>query len=255
MITTEQYKNISSKYGYVASWAVWEKAGAKPKSNIGNMDVLDLEKNSKVIELLNTNVVMVGLNFSRDVKFDKPFMNFHDSNPSGNDFKIRFAFEDTAYYGAYMTDVIKNLPMVSSKDVLDYLKENPDEKKNQINDFREELRHIGSIRPTIIAFGKDVYDILRNSLETNEYKNLFQITHYSHQISKEKYRKETHQKLNIFPSFSKFCEDSEMEIVKIADTISHFKSQSQDDLFVVQKLKEAIKELLIKIDGLNVPNN
>lgn len=36
---------------------------------------------------------MVELNFSREVSFEEPFMNFHDANPHGNDFKIRYAFE------------------------------------------------------------------------------------------------------------------------------------------------------------------
>ena len=37
MITEELYKKIEEKYGSVASWAYWDKADLKPKSNIGNM--------------------------------------------------------------------------------------------------------------------------------------------------------------------------------------------------------------------------
>src|SRR3989304_6214796 len=111
MISKVLYEKIKTKYGNVASWAVWEEPGTKPKSNMGNMDIFELEKNNNILQTLTTNVVMVGLNISREVKFDKPFMNFHDSRPSANDFKIRYAFKDTQFYGAYMTDIIKNLKM------------------------------------------------------------------------------------------------------------------------------------------------
>lgn len=89
MITNYQYNAIREKYGYVCSWAVWDKADDKPKSNIANLDVFDLDKNPELLEFLRTDVLMVALNFSRDLAFEKPFMNFHDSNPNGQDFKIR----------------------------------------------------------------------------------------------------------------------------------------------------------------------
>jgi hypothetical protein len=133
MITKDQYQSISTKYGHVCSWAVWEKADEKPKSNIAHMDVFDLDKNPDLLKTLRTDVVMVALNFSRDVAFKKPFMNFHDTNPHAQDFKIRYALEGTPFYGAYMTDIIKDFPMLLSKDVLSYLKANPNQVTAQLN--------------------------------------------------------------------------------------------------------------------------
>lgn len=120
----ELYRMIEKKYGDVASWAIWEPAGIEPKSNISVVDILDPNKNEGLFSTIKTNIAMVGLSFSRSVKFNKPFQNFHDSHPYANDFKIRFAFEDSPFYGAYMTDVIKNLEMLSSKDVVAYLNNN-----------------------------------------------------------------------------------------------------------------------------------
>jgi len=122
MITEQFYYDISKRYGKVASWAVWVKAGNKPKSNISDMGIFDVRKNPSTLEILRTDVVMVALNFSRDVEMKDPFLNFHDSNPYGQDYKIRFAFEETDFYGAYMIDIIKDFPTVSSKDVLKFLK-------------------------------------------------------------------------------------------------------------------------------------
>jgi hypothetical protein len=122
MISIELFEKIKIKYGDVASWAVWDDAGIKPKSNMGNMNIFDLHENPDLLEILRNNVVMVGLNFSRPLLPTKPFKNFHDLSPHANDFKIRYAFRNTQFYGAYMTDIIKNLEMKSSNEVRSYLK-------------------------------------------------------------------------------------------------------------------------------------
>ncbi|WP_127470956.1 DUF2972 domain-containing protein [Thiomicrorhabdus aquaedulcis] len=199
MITEQLYNNIAEKYGHVASWAVWAKAGNKPKSNISDMSIFDLKNNPSLLDNLKTDTVMVALNFSRVVNMPEPFLNFHDSNPHGQDYKIRFALDDTDYLGAYMTDIIKDFPMLSSKDVLKHLKQNPHVIKEQINGFREELKFIQSNKPKIIAFGKDTFNILDQNLDKSEYSELIAITHYSHRISKENYQIDTHEKLGITP--------------------------------------------------------
>lgn len=198
MVTKELYNRIAERYGKVASWAIWAKAGSKPKSNVSNMDVFDIRKNPSILEILRTDVVMVALNFAREIEMNDPFLNFHDSNPHGQDYKIRFAFEKTEFYGAYMTDIIKDFPMLSSKDVIKFLKDNPHEISKQINGFREELEFIGSCKPIILAFGRDTYNILKRNMNESEYTDLIALTHYSHQISKENYRIDTHEKLGIY---------------------------------------------------------
>jgi len=197
MIPKFLFDAIAKKYGHVASWAVWAKTGNKPKSNIADMHVLDPMLNPALLETIHTNVVMVALNFSREVSFELPFMNFHDPNPYAQDYKIRYAFEGTSFYGSYMTDIIKDFPMLSSNDVLIHLRDNPSKVRTQIDRFREEITFIKSERPTILAFGKQTYDLLYHGLNRKEYTSLVQLTHYSHQISKENYRKDVLQKLGI----------------------------------------------------------
>jgi hypothetical protein len=197
MISKKLFYKIAKEYGHVASWAVWAKAGNKPKSNIEDMHVLDPALNPSLLETIHTDIVMVALNFSREVGYGIPFMNFHSNYSYAQDYKIRYAFEDTSFYGAYMTDIIKDFPKLLSKEVLIYLRDNPNKIRNQLNRFREEMTFIKSECPTILAFGKQTYELLYCYLNREEYASLVQLTHYSHQISKENYRKDVFKKLGI----------------------------------------------------------
>ena len=58
-------------------WAAWLNEDKKPKSNIGEMDIFDLKMNPNLLDILNPEVVMVGLNFSRQIE-RVDFVNFHD---------------------------------------------------------------------------------------------------------------------------------------------------------------------------------
>lgn len=196
MISNRLYEKIKTKYGDVASWAVWEEPGEKPKSNMGYLNIFNLQKNPSLLETLKNNVVMVGLNFSRPLEPTEPFKNFHDLSPHANDFKIRYVFKDTAFYGAYMTYIIKNTEMKVSRDVRTYLKNNPSVVKENISFLRKELSDIESNQPILLAFGRDTYNLLHENLEKHEYANLIKLTHYSHQISKEEYKEKVLRQIN-----------------------------------------------------------
>jgi hypothetical protein len=184
VISQNQYELIREKHGKYASWAVWVKGSGKPKSDMGDMAIFD---DKLVLPVLRANVLMVGLNLSR-FTISEPFRNFHDPSPSGQDYKIRFAFEDTEYYGAYMTDIIKGVVEVDSKNIPKHLKENPGVLAESLEIFRQELRDLGVVLPLILAFGRIAYDIIKENLPSAEYGKLIRLTHYSHQIGKEKYR-------------------------------------------------------------------
>jgi len=186
MIDIRQFEFIRRKHGSYASWAVWAHVAHKPKSNMGDMSILDLDSNPTLLDVLKNDIIMVGLNISRS--FSEPFRNFHDSNPRANDFKIRYAFNNTKYYGAYMTDIIKCFEMVNSNDVLGHLNAHPALIEENIVKFREELQDLNSKAPTILAFGVGTYKLLNQNLRGDEYSRLIKLTHYSHQIGKEKYR-------------------------------------------------------------------
>ncbi len=188
MIDRERFESVRQKHGTYASWAVWAEPIKTPKSNMGDMTVFDPVSNPALFEALKPNVVMVALNFSRLERNTAPFGNFHDPSPRAQDFKIRHAFRHTPYYGAYMTDIVKNLVMLNSKDVVAHLRVHPQTLSENLESFREELRDLGTKAPVILAFGVTAYTILKKNLRPEEYSKLIKLTHYSHQISKEKYK-------------------------------------------------------------------
>ena len=194
MITKEKFCFIKKKYGRVASWAIWAHENEKPKSNMGDLTVLDPEINKNLLSELNPNVMLVALNFSEDVNH-KPFENFH-AGGKFQDYKIRYAIRDSPYWGGYMTDIIKNQPEKNSDELVKYLKIHPNEVQSNVESFRQELLDIGAVKPTLVAFGKVVYLILKKNL--SEFK-IVKIPHYAHHMSKEKYR-ECVKSLNSNPS-------------------------------------------------------
>ena len=190
MITRVLYDKMLQKYGGIGSWAVWEPQGEKAKSNIGPENIFNFDKNPDLLDDLTNEIIMVGLNLSRSIEEKSPFSNFHDENPRGNDFKIRFAFLDTPYCGAYMTDVLKNVITPDSQSIRSYIRKNPDVIKDHLGKFQQELDDLEAKKPLILAFGKDAFDLLNDYLPKHRYKTIIRLTHYSYQISKENYRKE-----------------------------------------------------------------
>ncbi|MEO8573666.1 MAG: hypothetical protein ABI481_06825 [Pyrinomonadaceae bacterium] len=180
------YLEIARKYGACGSWAIWADVGVTPKSNVGDLTVFDHIKNSELLKRLNPNVVMVELNISRRV--ETTFANFHDGSARSQDYKIRFAFKDTSFYGAYMTDIIKYLSYKDSREVVQYLKINPSVERENVSKSEDEMNDIGASDPLIIAFGNLAFNILDKYLGSR-YK-IVKLTDYSHQIGKENYRKE-----------------------------------------------------------------
>ncbi len=149
-------------------------------------DALDLS-------LLKNDIVMVGLNFSVLRDAPKPFFNFHGKG--GGAFKIRYAFNDSPYYGAYMTDIIKEHEEVDAKKMMQYLKAHPDLAAH-VDKFREELRDLRATAPIILAFGNDADKLLRESLDKSEYRKLIKLTHYSCWISKEGYKEKVFKEVD-----------------------------------------------------------
>ena len=182
----EKFEFIKEKYGPVASWAIWKEVGETPKSNAGDLNILDPKINKNLLSQLRPNVVLVGLNLSRNDGERIPFANFHSSNSYATDFKIRFALSDTKLWGGYMTDIIKEHEELHSQSVVRYLKKNPNVEKQNIEIFLEELKDLGTENRTIIAFGEEVYPILKRNLQ-NEF-NIFKVTHYSAYINEQELR-------------------------------------------------------------------
>jgi hypothetical protein len=193
MISREHYNKIADKYGEFASWAVWAEAGEKPKSSIGDMSVFNQFENPNLLALLNPDVVMVGLNFSRKIEREI-FVNFHDKRPHGQDYKIRYAFMNTEFYGAYMTDIIKDFEEKVSGNVISYLKANKEFEIQNVRLFQQEISDLKSSNPLIIAFGNHVFNILERHFR-NKFR-IVKVPHYSNHISKENYKAVTEKILS-----------------------------------------------------------
>ena len=119
-ISRDRFELVKEKYGLHASWAVWPDIGDTPKSNTGDLSIFD---DPDVVSILNPNIVLVGLNFSKSGVVTNSFQNFHGSG--GGAYKIRYALQGTPLWGAYMTDIIKDFPEEESKNVMSYLNANP----------------------------------------------------------------------------------------------------------------------------------
>lgn len=183
------FEEIKNTYGHMSSWAVWKDKGEKEKSNVGNITIFD---DITILNKLNPNIVFIGLNISSKILL--PFGNFHSRSSTAHDYKIRYATKDTPFYGAYMTDIIKDFEEKASGNVMKYINKNPDFLEENINSFKEELEFIGAVDPILIAFGNDCYKICKKKLNTNK---LFKVPHYSSCITKEQLREEL-EKIKIF---------------------------------------------------------
>lgn len=186
MIDKEKFEFIKTKYGHYSSWAVWAEERNNPKDKVDDISIFDIEKNELVLQKLNLNIILVGLNISR--RIETPLGNFHDPRPGATDFKIRFALNNSPFWGGYMTDIIKDFEQKASGKMMTYLRENKRFEEENIETFREELSDLGVDDPTIVTFGNDAHKILKQNLE-NDYK-VYKIPHYAKYISKENYREE-----------------------------------------------------------------
>ena len=56
-LTEKQFKLIKSKYQYLSSWAIWAEEGETPKSNIGDLSILNPKINKNLLNELNPEVI------------------------------------------------------------------------------------------------------------------------------------------------------------------------------------------------------
>ena len=179
-----EYEKIKSKYGSMSSWAIWSDQGENIKSNMGDISFFE-NPTITTLKLLNPNIILVGLNISKHIP--KLFSNFHPDYSSAQDYKTRYALKNTMFYGAYMTDIIKDFEEKVSGNLMKYLRKNKTFEKENIVKFEQELVDIGSNSPIIIAFGNDSYKILKRNFK--HYK-IYKVSHYSRFINVDKYREE-----------------------------------------------------------------
>jgi len=179
-----KFNLIKSKYGHYVSWAIWAEEGERPKDNIGDLSIFDIERNNQILDLLRPNIILVGLNISR--RIETPLGNFHDSRSKSTDYKLRDVLKDTVLWGGYMTDIIKDFEEKSSGNMMKYLRTDKKFEEENLEIFRKELKILEIDTPLIIAIGNDAYKILKRNFK-DEFK-IFKIPHYASYLSKKDYR-------------------------------------------------------------------
>ena len=200
MISREQYDRLL-RYSDVSSWAVWDEAeDGSIKSGTANVDMLDKSKYSdkmKLLSVLNSNYILVGLNaavHSDTNKRKEAWSAFHsDDNKRQKDYKLRHALKGTSLWGSYITDVLKGYPETDSRQVIKDLKDTKMKAllDKSIEDFNKELEILGN--PIIVALGNASYKIVKKYF--NEKYRIVKITHHAFFIGQEKYRIRTHEEL------------------------------------------------------------
>lgn len=153
-----------NEYG---SWAVYgDKAMAKAdkwldieRDVIGFPDLSDEELSKKI----KPQYMLVGLNVSRDMsEKGKSWQNFHHTKNDGNILKI---VSGSDYLGAYMTDILKDLPESKSGDVLRRVagpNRDPEDVKTLRNSIKNFKKELDITKPEkIIFFGNGAFEIFK----------------------------------------------------------------------------------------------
>jgi hypothetical protein len=163
MYTIHDIDKMAEKYGPYASWAVWNPKAQKETSIIRNA-VADLK----------SSVIIVGLNISQPLS--DSWSNFRGGK---HDRKLMYAFNNSPYRGAYMTDLLKGIVQAKSQEILSKIKRGEIDVREHVQSFREEMDTIGATSNSLfILFGKAVHSIFSEHLSSN-YPNSVFCEHYS----------------------------------------------------------------------------
>lgn len=193
MIDKATYEKMMERWGDVSSWAVWRPRLKNATSNVGNMD---WTKDENLLDTLNTRFVFVGLNCSEGEKKDEegkakepvvPWRNFHSPWVRAKDFKLRCAFEGTPYWGSYITDFYKKLPITNSHDIPARIRQEPWRVADAVRTLEEEIAALGGDK-VLVGIGKDAHALLVEHFG-NMYK-VVGIRHYSDWQNDVNYRAE-----------------------------------------------------------------
>ena len=212
MISKSTFGKIKSKYGKVSSFAIWarQQEGEGPKGHIDDLSPLDVQSNPDVLKKLHCDVVFVGLNPSRALQEKADFANFHDENPKGTDYVLRRLLVGTVFEGAFMTDFIPDFVNVDAQNAIKRIKDNRDYYVECMEDFLSKMDVITEgcgNKPVLVAMGKDVEKLLRDSYcencdhdLTKKGYTVMEISHYAAAVSMEQRRQELEEVIKVWLS-------------------------------------------------------
>ncbi|MBK8467050.1 MAG: hypothetical protein IPL32_14610 [Chloracidobacterium sp.] len=162
-IDLNTFEKLGKKYGDVGSWAIWNPSNAKDTGII-----------AENMLTLKPSIVMGGLNIS--AFRSETWSNFRGGK---NDRKLIYAFNDSPYRGAYMTDLIKGEIEPKSYKLIQMLRSDPVKTRKHIEVFRDEMSDIGADSQSLfILFGGYVSNLFAEHLGQN-FANSVSVPHYA----------------------------------------------------------------------------
>lgn len=163
------------EFNDVSSWLLWDEEfkhdEAAKKYVFKDTDI-------------NTEYVFVALNASyKPNKSVDSWGSFHSG--SQGDKNLKEAFKGSSYQGCYITDILKYKDVKKktiyknskSENAIDYIRNNPSVFNANVRILEDEIRALGK-DVTIIAFGRDVYNMLKYNPTINNL-NVIRIPHFS----------------------------------------------------------------------------
>jgi len=189
-----EFEELTKKHGAWASWAVWDYE----KSRHG-------EKNTDIIysniQILNIRNVIIGLNISNKVEV---WGNFRGGK---HDRKLKYAFNDNAIRGAYMTDLFR-IETKESTNLAKKLKIKPELVSENVMRFIAEMRDLKITSEThFILMGTE--DSILGKYYRNEFQKYFKANpvtyhrHYSSRGTDQQWVESMWKNLNITDDFNK----------------------------------------------------
>lgn len=160
------FRKIKKLYGKHSSFAIWNENDFNDVSLINYNDI-------------QLKYIFVGLNPSREIE-NIDFKNFHNNFRGNKNNRFKY-INNSKFKNSYMTDIFKDLIEVNSSKIKRWIKNNPEKAKKYLKNFEEEIKILEIKNPIIIAFGNEVYDILKKNFNYNIHK----ISHYSARIKNE----------------------------------------------------------------------
>ena len=173
-----KFELLKEKYGNFSSFAIWP--------NEKSVDDLTIFEDSKTLERLNEDFIIVALNPAKGKRpeEEKPvkLKNFHSDYYLQKDYKLCHALIGTVLWGSYLTDLFKSFRTSDSEELRLMLKdpERSNDLKKDIESFLDEIKIINE-NATLVAIGSETYRQLKNLAKTLNLKNrIIKIIHYAH---------------------------------------------------------------------------
>ncbi len=164
-----RFNSLADTYGLSSSWAVWDPKNPENAAIIGDN-----------VEKLTTSVIMVALNISKTIQND--WQNFHGRNHDGRNHarKLIYAFNESPFCGAYMTDLIKGEVEPKADKLLAKIRSGEINLRSHFDKFRKEMNVVRVHKHSLfILFGKTVAELFATHLGA-DYPNQVYCPHYAY---------------------------------------------------------------------------